>query len=1074
MENVSEGLEDLILNFQFLSRHSALRRPVAPIPSSFSLPPPRKTKISVPKLKSVTLSSIEGCLHEVILPVGVDRFEPLAPVSRNPAKTYPFQLDPFQREANLCIENDQSVLVSAHTSAGKTVVAEYAIARCLANNQRVIYTTPIKALSNQKFWEFKNEFKDVGLMTGDITIKPEAALLIMTTEILRLMLYRGNEVIRKLGWVIFDEIHYMREKERGVVWEESIILLPDRVRQVFLSATIPNARQFAEWVAFLHKLPCHVVYADYRPIPLEYFVSPCGGDGLFLILDESRKFNESNFNEALDIVEKPAFNMKSDAVMRTLHCSRLIKWVMDNDLLPLIVFSFSKKDCQYHANKLPNIEFTNEREKAAVDAIISSALESLSVEDREIPQIDEMLPFLRRGIGVHHGGLLPILRELIEILFSEGYLKILFATETFAMGLNMPARTVIFKTAYKFDCQTYRHLSSGEYIQMSGRAGRRGKDDRGTVILMIDKTMTPEIAKRLLLGDPDPLNSAFTFSYNSVLNWLSVGNVNPQKMLEKSFLQFQNYASIPALEQKIASLDSEFRAIDLPQDIDIRQLSSLLQLRRAVDDLERQKWQLSMKYKHVGPFLTPGRILRVESDAGIDFGWAIVLNVRHSVRLGGELGRFFSDIVLVDVLVRVAVENADDFTKPPLVNPAPLELASFKPIDEYGILSTEKKTFESHSDVGCASGSLRTAMATIASVPLDFLHKLSMICLDFKTIPGIDPKNSKVLVDEIAKLPPALRLKFWEEIEQVKAEWEGCLPLLDPVEDLGIEDAELKTCLHNIHLFDARIADHALSKRNDIDQLLHSHEKRIIKYQELRAAHKELDRRESLLQLDELHSRKRVLRQLGFCTDVIQLRGRIAREISYGDELMLTELLFDGFFGDFTPAQIAGVLSCFVPERGGAKKPPELSPDMEAALKTIRSKAREIGTVIEECRVNPSAVSDSVADPTKGDSNTCAGGGRSTVESYVNRFTGDFMEVVRSWAEGISFAKLLEKSEIFAGSLIRCLRLLDGLLRQMHSAAKVIGDGDLEIKFAAASYLIRRDIVFAESLYLLKNLRSSA
>ncbi|KAM7542423.1 hypothetical protein Aperf_G00000012107 [Anoplocephala perfoliata] len=1089
--------------FGSLPATSALKRPIVPVPSSFSLPPSRKSKFKAPKLKSITLPTESGCLHEVILPVGVDRFKPLAPISQNPAKTYPFQLDPFQREAILCVENDQSVLVSAHTSAGKTVVAEYAIARCLANKQRVLYTTPIKALSNQKFREFTIEFKDVGLMTGDITINPEATLLVMTTEILRLMLYRGSEVTRELGWVIFDEIHYMREKERGVVWEESIILLPDRVRQLFLSATIPNARQFAEWIVFLHKLPCHVIYTDYRPTPLQHYVYPCGGDGIFLAVGKDREFNENNFNEALNVVKKVADNAKSDAMMRgrrggslrpNTYCSKLVKLVMDNNLQPLIVFSFSKADCQFYADEISKMNFTDQKEKAAVDVITSNALGSLSAEDRKIPQIVEMLPFLRRGIGVHHGGLLPILKELVEILFGEGYLKVLFATETFAMGLNMPARTVLFTATRKFDGQTFRHLSSGEYIQMSGRAGRRGKDDRGTVILMIDKTVTPEAARQLLLGAPDPLNSAFTLSYNMVLNLLLVEDINPQIMLEKSFFQFQNYASIPALEQKIASLDSEFRSIGLPQDIDIGQLSSLLQLRRAMDDLERQKWQLSMKYKHVGPFLIPGRILRVESDAGIDFGWAIVLNVHRSKRRDLNNGAVLSDIVLVDVLVRVAVENADDFTKPPLIDPAPLELASFKPIDVYDILTAEEEAAEEPSNVRTTSHStsknnkrsaesngdsrappakifkpfVPTAMATIASVPLECLHEMSTVCLNFTSIPGVDPKNSTSLVGKIAKLPPSLRLKFWEGIERAKAKLDGHLPLIDPVEDLEVKNTELKTCLQNIHLFHARIADHPLSKRNDIDQLLHSHEKRIIKYQELQAAHEELNKKESLLQLDELHSRKRVLRRLGFCTedDVIHLKGRIACEISSGDELMLTELLLDGFFGGFTPAQIAGVLSCFVAEKGMSKEPPKLSADMEAALKTIRSKARYLATVAEECRVRPGAMSNSVAGSMKGDGIIYAEGGRSAVEDYVMKFTGDFMEVVRCWAEGVSFAEVLVMSKMFAGSVIRCLRRLDELLKQMHSAAKVAGNVDLEIKFTTANALIKRDIVFAASLYL--------
>jgi len=247
------------------------------------------------------LDAPKSCTHEVAAHPDQE-YIPLKPFSGVPAKEYPFVLDPFQRQAILCIDNSQSVLVSAHTSAGKTVVAEYAIAKSLAAKQRVIYTTPIKALSNQKFREFTDEFKDVGLVTGDVTINPSASCLIMTTEILRNMLYRGSEIMREVGWVVFDEIHYMRDKERGVVWEETLILLPDNVRYVFLSATIPNARQFAEWVCHLHKQPCHVVYTDYRPTPLQHYIFPAGGDGIHLIVDEKGQFKEDNFTTAMAVL----------------------------------------------------------------------------------------------------------------------------------------------------------------------------------------------------------------------------------------------------------------------------------------------------------------------------------------------------------------------------------------------------------------------------------------------------------------------------------------------------------------------------------------------------------------------------------------------------------------------------------------------------------------------------------------------------------------------------------------------------------------------------------------------------
>lgn len=198
-------------------------------------------------------------------------------------KSYPFVLDNFQSKAVACIERNESVLVAAHTSAGKTVVAEYAIAKSLNNKQRVIYTSPLKALSNQKFRELSEEFGSVGLMTGDVTLNEGAQCVVMTTEILRSMIYRGADVIREVSWVIFDEIHYMQDRERGVVWEEVIISLPSAIRMVFLSATLPNCFQFGEWVASLHNSPCHVIITDYRPTPLVHYGYPLGGSGLYLV-----------------------------------------------------------------------------------------------------------------------------------------------------------------------------------------------------------------------------------------------------------------------------------------------------------------------------------------------------------------------------------------------------------------------------------------------------------------------------------------------------------------------------------------------------------------------------------------------------------------------------------------------------------------------------------------------------------------------------------------------------------------------------------------------------------------------
>ena len=292
-----------------------------------------------------------------------------------PAKTYPYQLDPFQRKSIDCLERKESVLVSAHTSAGKTAIAEYAIAMSLRDHQRVIYTSPIKALSNQKYRDLEQEFSDVGLMTGDVTISPNASVLVMTTEILRSMLYKGSDILREVAWVIYDEIHYMRDKERGVVWEESIILLPDSVRFVFLSATIPNARDFAGWIAQIHNQTVNVVYTEYRPVPLQHYLFPTGGDGLFLVIDDKGQFREQNFARALSaqglttLESQVLEDKKRRGKKPTDDLQRIVSLVMERNLDPLIVFSFSKKDCEAYALLLAKMDFTSADEKKLIGEV---------------------------------------------------------------------------------------------------------------------------------------------------------------------------------------------------------------------------------------------------------------------------------------------------------------------------------------------------------------------------------------------------------------------------------------------------------------------------------------------------------------------------------------------------------------------------------------------------------------------------------------------------------------------------------------------------------------------------------
>lgn len=327
--------------------------------------------------------------------------------------------------------------------------------------------------------------------------------------------------------------------------------------------------QFAEWVTKTHNQPCHVVFTDFRPTPLQYYFFPAGGEGIHLIVDEKGVFREENFQKTMTAIEDkkgrdPAdINGKKKGKGRDKKTDtggnkegpsdifKIVRMIMMKSYNPVIVFSFSKRECEAFALQMRKMSFNDESEKDMVTNVFNSAIEMLSEEDKSLPQIKNILPLLRLGIGVHHSGLLPILKETIEILFQEGLLKVLFATETFSIGLNMPAKTVIFTSVRKFDGTSQRWITPSEFVQMSGRAGRRGLDDRGLVIMMIDEAIDPSVAKDILRGEQDKLNSAFHLGYNMVLNLLRVEGISPEFMLEKCFYQFQNAASTTILEKGV-------------------------------------------------------------------------------------------------------------------------------------------------------------------------------------------------------------------------------------------------------------------------------------------------------------------------------------------------------------------------------------------------------------------------------------------------------------------------------------------------------------------------------------------
>ncbi|MBD3259713.1 DEAD/DEAH box helicase [Candidatus Woesearchaeota archaeon] len=428
-----------------------------------------------------------------------------------------FTLDPFQEDAIHSIEKNHSVVVSAATGTGKTLIADYIIDKSIKEKKRVIYTAPIKALSNQKYRDFIHEYgKDkIGILTGDVVINDRAPVLIMTTEVYRNMLLE-HSIVPDLSYVIFDEVHFMNDPERGTVWEESIIFSPKTVRFLCLSATIPNAAVFSQWIRDIKGHEVDVVTCDKRAVPLQHFLFD--NEAGVTTARELKRMAEMEENYRMLQARKRKVKKRSlRPKPNPPNHLYLVEYLQENDMLPTIFFTFSRKQCWENGLECAKeFDFTSDQEKAE---IIEEYNAIIPAKFRSMRSMQNLRSMLVRGIATHNAGILPMAKELVEILFSRGLISVLYATETFAVGINMPARSVCLQSLRKFDGRTFRYLYSKEYYQIAGRAGRRGIDKQGFVFAMVDKGYDdiPKIIS-ITTKDVEPIVSQFSLSPNMVLN----------------------------------------------------------------------------------------------------------------------------------------------------------------------------------------------------------------------------------------------------------------------------------------------------------------------------------------------------------------------------------------------------------------------------------------------------------------------------------------------------------------------------------------------------------------------------
>lgn len=422
------------------------------------------------------------------------------------------QYDRFQKEAIDYINQGCSVIVSAPTGAGKTVIAEHVITECLAKGQGVVYTAPIKALSNQKFRDFQEQYADkIGILTGDVSINAQAPVLIMTTEIFRNKALEEPQSLQKYAWIIFDEIHYIDDEERGTIWEESIMFLPRHMQMLCLSATVPNIDELCRWIESVHQKKLKKVIETHRPVPLHFFFQ-CQNeitDNLNILHSQGYQKSQSH-----SYYEKKHF---LHTFLKPNRLSTLLKYLQEKEALPCIYFAFGRRRCEELSQELYSFNFLKPEEQAQISELYESLCQRFDLKGQA--SAEEIRPLITRGVAYHHAGMLPTLKEVIERLFTSRLIKVIFTTETFALGINMPARTVVFDELRKFYGRYHRNLKTRDFYQMAGRAGRRGMDSEGFVFCRVNPHMLEfEEIKRILYATPETILSKFNSSYATILH----------------------------------------------------------------------------------------------------------------------------------------------------------------------------------------------------------------------------------------------------------------------------------------------------------------------------------------------------------------------------------------------------------------------------------------------------------------------------------------------------------------------------------------------------------------------------
>ncbi len=953
------------------------------------------------------------------------------------AITYPFELDTFQKRGIIRVENHENVLVCAHTSSGKTIVAEYAIAKSKNLNKRIIYTSPIKALSNQKYRDFKEKFDDVGIITGDVSINPDAQCLIMTTEILQNMLYKQSEKLKNVDYIIFDEVHYINDTERGHVWEEILILLPNSIGLVMLSATIPNYFDFAKWIGSIKEKTIYIEITYKRVVPLEHNIYINNKkiitfktsddkvwenkiiEGIKLADEENKKifsirskpqgkkerkqreeklFNQiKSFNQFLMKREQDKYNdenLTRNVITQThLKIEEISNYVNKENLTPTVMFVFSIKKIDEYAKMLSKTQFITDGEKSRIIKFFDKCIKKLTPEDQKIGQIQFLRTLLQSGVGIHHSGLLPILKEIVEILYSKNLIKILFATTSFSIGLNMPTKSVVFTDIFKFNEGKNEFLSSSEYLQMCGRAGRRGIDEKGYVfILMGDKKILPDVTqfKKMVSPQGTTIQSQFRLSYKTIINFYYRNIKNIVEFFKESYIENSTFISMPQIEKKIEELTVKVNNLkDINCVICNDNIEEYYKLNKNLENNRKSLFNITF----INNLLKDkGRIIEYYDKNKNKYFYASILN--YYTDYNGEIW-----CIIVD---KKSLENENKNN-------------NLKEFDTEGVINGKYFKY------------LTLYLNDINDI-MNYVLKSTKKCMYIQDDDGFDFYKKSDLDIILTELISLNNLNKCDYLKIVKNDYEDSKKIT------------LNNELQN------KIKNNMCQKCNNIIEHLNLYINNKKVKDELELNKNKL-KEEHLKCFSEFKNRISVLQKLNYLDDenTLLLKGKASKEITSSDCVLVTELLINNILDKLPIEELIAFLTAFITNKNKINfEDPEISDNFTNCLKEFESKYKEIEEIEKQNNIFEN--------------------------SYNRKIDFSFAIPIKKWMLGKHFNEILDDCEIEEGKVFNNINRLALFFDSICSFYQVLGNTTLGEKFQKAKDVLLREIMTCQSLYLEEDL----